>query len=228
MHLYENEERSVHTWNAVDVEIGGHLQHGYVIGLEETENTPARAIVDFGCSTQQAVPVPYGKIWDCSLYRSTKRCRGAAVEVLLHDGPDRPWTWCPAKMLISGFRDLDSAAMVEVITDGQRRRELLRRRQIRDLCSTAVRKGLLSADHFVMQTCRVPNGYWTLPSAESALLLREVERMFAVRLVTVLSQKMHFVRRRQNECLRDEDLAMMFEKRPTMFCLLRSVTQGNP
>ncbi|XP_055353136.1 uncharacterized protein LOC129599030 [Paramacrobiotus metropolitanus] len=212
MHLYENADRSVYAWNAVDGEIDGRLQHGFVVGLEENGITPPRLIVDFGCPTQEAMPVEYGKIWDCSTYRPTRAREGAAVEALLHDGADRPWKWYPAKMLIPKFKHLDNVALVEVVTGGQTRREMLPRRQIRNRSGIAAKKDLLPVGHFILQTCHVPNGYWTRPFPETTLLLREVERKFKVRLIKVFSQQILFVGRCQEAPLQDEDVARVFEK----------------
>ncbi|XP_055342604.1 uncharacterized protein LOC129591073 [Paramacrobiotus metropolitanus] len=215
MHLYENDKQPLYTWNAVDVEIGGLLQHGYVVGLEEkSENdlTPPRLIVNFGCPAQQAVIVEYGKIWDCSTHRSIRRRAVTDVEGLLHDGTHRVWKWHPGKTTVPRFDEVDGVTLVEVTMDGQCRRELIPYRQIRD----PIQRQLLPDDHFVMQTCRVPNGYWTLQSSASASLLREVERKFYLRFFKVLSQEMHFVRRRQNRTLRhmslDADLASVLER----------------
>ncbi|XP_055357610.1 uncharacterized protein LOC129602580 [Paramacrobiotus metropolitanus] len=214
MYLCENAD-GVRTWNAVDVEVDGMLQHGYVIGLEdmlENDSTPPRLIVDFGCPSQQAVLVPYGKILDCSVSKFCNAREGDDVEVLLHDGPGRPWKWYPGKMLIRGFQLLPWGALVELRRDGQVCRELLPRQQIRDVSSEAVKPIPLPAGHFVVQTWGVPNGYWALEQSASAMLLRKVEREFSLRFVKVLSQEMHYVRRRQEAPFSTENVAASFER----------------
>ncbi|XP_055336639.1 uncharacterized protein LOC129587047 [Paramacrobiotus metropolitanus] len=201
MYLYENPERSVYAWNAVDVEIDGQLQHGYVVGLKEEDSTPPRLIVDFGCPQQQAVLVPYGKIFDCSNDRYCHAGKGTAVEVLLHDGPQRPWRWFPGTMLVPDFQHLYQVVLVEVALAGQSRRELVPRQQIRDAPGEAAQRTPLTADQFVIRTCRVPSGYWIMDRSRAAWLLRHLEKTLKLRLVTILSQKMHSVRRRPDPSL---------------------------
>ncbi|XP_055349063.1 uncharacterized protein LOC129595953 [Paramacrobiotus metropolitanus] len=216
MHIYEDTERSVDDWNSVDVEIDGQLQHGHVIGLEEKPrngNTPLRLIVDFGGPSQQAVLVEYGKIWDCSAHRSTRVHEGDEVEVLLHEGRDRPWKWYRGKMLIRRFNQLYHMALVEVMVNGQSRRELLPWQQIRDRAGEAVKPQPIAAGHFVMRTCSVPNGFWTLQPSVASWLLRRMQFHLHLQFVKVLSQEMHclMVRRRPEGPLRDEDVAANFE-----------------
>ncbi|XP_055351420.1 uncharacterized protein LOC129597743 [Paramacrobiotus metropolitanus] len=212
MHLYENAERSVYAWNAVDVEINGRVQHGHVVGVEKKGS---RVIVDFGCPTQEAVAMECGKAIDCSRCEYQDSRRGDEVEVLLHDGPGRPWTWYPGRMLIPEFRPLYSVQLVEVLVAGQWRRELLPGDQIRD---PPLRNCLMPWD-FVTETCSVPSGFWTLERSASALLLRKIEHELRVRFIKVLSWKMRYVRREVGH-VSDEDVAAVFERerRNLAFC----------
>ncbi|XP_055353871.1 uncharacterized protein LOC129599614 [Paramacrobiotus metropolitanus] len=226
MHFYENTARSVLAWNSTDVEIDGQLQHGYVVGLEEDHGAPPRLYIDFGCPSQQAVLVPYEKTWDC--FRHVFNCprMGGAVEVLLHEGPQRPWKWYPGKLLISSFKQLQHVAWVEVLMDGKCFRELVPQRQIRQTPGEAVKPGRLPADHFVMQTCKVPNGYWALPPSLSAFLLRQVEQELGVRCFKVLSQKM-LVLRFSHKILEDEHLETVFERAKTKHELCHALPAEN-
>ncbi|XP_055355574.1 uncharacterized protein LOC129600925 [Paramacrobiotus metropolitanus] len=211
MHLYEDTGRLVYAWNAVDVEMKGGLQHGHVIGLDENDNAPPRLLVDFGCPTQPAVLVPYGKIWECSSRRFTVLNKGTAVEALLHDGPH--WKWYPGKLLKPRFDDLEEMVLVEVLVDGQQRRELLPWLQVRGACAEAGRPGQIEAGHFVLQTCSVPDGYWILERSVAAWLLREVERMHQLRFVQVLSQTMLYLRCRRDMTWGGENMvAIEFER----------------
>ncbi|XP_055330300.1 uncharacterized protein LOC129582726 [Paramacrobiotus metropolitanus] len=198
MYLYENDERSVYAWNSVDVEINGLLQHGHVIGLEEKsegDSTPPRVIVDFGCPSQQSVAVGFGKIWDCSTEPYSIPCKGDKVEVLLQDGPHRPWAWYSGKVLIRKFKHLQHVALVDVMIGGAWRRELIPDRQIRDLTVRVLRAPPLATDHFVMRTCSVPHGYWILDRKPAAFMLRLMEKRFQLRFVKILSQTMLYLRR---------------------------------
>ncbi|XP_055330743.1 uncharacterized protein LOC129583068 isoform X2 [Paramacrobiotus metropolitanus] len=212
MLFYEDTGRSLYAWNAVDVEIDGRLRHGYVVGLEETESASPRLLVDLGCPTQEAVLVEYGKVWDCSRHVSSNASEGAVVEVLLYDGPH--WTWYPGIILIARFDELHEMALVEVLVDEQRRRELLPTNQIRDAADAwgqTARSGLLGAGEFVMQACNVPNGYWAMEPSAAAFLLKQVESRCNLRIVTVLSWTMHYLRRHGDLPLSDQVLATAFE-----------------
>ncbi|XP_055354807.1 uncharacterized protein LOC129600351 [Paramacrobiotus metropolitanus] len=112
-------------------------------------------------------------------------------------------------MMVPKFKEIHGVTLVEVTVGGQRRRELIPHRHIRDPSADVGKPELHPEDHFVMQTCSVPNGFW--PSSESAWLLRQVERRFAVRFFKVLSQEMQYVQRRHRRPLRKEDLAIVFE-----------------
>ncbi|XP_055355594.1 uncharacterized protein LOC129600936 [Paramacrobiotus metropolitanus] len=115
-------------------------------------------------------------------------------------------------MLIPAFDDMDEMAVVEVMVDGQWRRELLPWLQIRDACEEAARSGLLAAGHFVMETCSVPSGYWTLEPSVSAFLIRQLESRRQLRVVTVLSQTLRVLRRREDWILPGDTVAKFFEE----------------
>ncbi|XP_055348863.1 uncharacterized protein LOC129595779 [Paramacrobiotus metropolitanus] len=215
MHLYEDNERSVYAWNAVDVEIDGVLQHGHVIGLEEKsgdDSSPSRLIVDFGSPLQCCV-VGYGKIWDSSIERFADAGMGTVVEVLLHDGGDGVWKWYPGKMRCRWFRNLPDVSLVEVKMGGEHRRELVPDRQIRNSAGDGGQPQLVAADHFSIQSCGVPDGYWALQPSAAARLLKQVEREFHVLFTKVLSQTMLVLRRRQDPPLTAEDVARVFDRK---------------
>ncbi|XP_055351607.1 uncharacterized protein LOC129597926 [Paramacrobiotus metropolitanus] len=227
MHLYK---RAVYAWNAVDVEINGQLQHGYVIGLKEYDNDPPYLMIDFRWPVQQVVLVPYGRIWSCSTTQSSSPGTGADVEVLLRDGQNNLWKWYPGRMLIPCFQELDKVALVEVMIGGQCRRKLIPGQQIRVCSGDGIKPGLLSAGHFIKQMCSVPNGYWIMKPSWSAWLLRRVEREHNLRFFKILGRMMHYVRGSQGPSLTDEHLAVVFERerksRTARSYLLRSADNG--
>ncbi|XP_055344058.1 transmembrane protease serine 9-like [Paramacrobiotus metropolitanus] len=64
-----------------------------------------------------------------------------------------------------------------------------------------------------MQACRAPNGYWTLPPSESALLLHEVERKSYVRLVKADAEP----KRKQSLCAGERVLELPLEMLKDIF-----------
>ncbi|XP_055344561.1 uncharacterized protein LOC129592528 [Paramacrobiotus metropolitanus] len=211
----------MYQWNAVDVKVDGVLQHGFVVGLHKDPRMPPRLIVDFGCPGQQSVLVDHGKAFDCSTYPryTVYRVReGENVEVLLRDHPNRPRKWYPGKVLVRMFanQNLQDFIMVEVARAGYRSAELVFREQVRLPSSEEdLRQRMVQPGEFVMQTCRVPDGYWTewtRKPAEGASLLGQVENSFGVRFFNILSQSMHSVRRTQKPHVTDEDVAQEFKR----------------
>ncbi|XP_055357717.1 uncharacterized protein LOC129602655 [Paramacrobiotus metropolitanus] len=216
MYLYELQKvkRSLYAWNAVDVEIGGLLQYGHVIGLEETDGTTPRLIVDLGCPTQDAVLVKEGAIFDSSLRPTSKKRppTGEQVEVLIFEHKNGPWKWYPGKILIKSFLNLEKTALIEVEINGYRQRELLPEKQIRrPLSLDKQQQKRLQPGHFVLRTCRVPNGYWTLDRFVADALCRKVEKKFHLRFTRVLSQELHYVRRCNEPPMDDADVTKLFE-----------------
>ncbi|XP_055327938.1 uncharacterized protein LOC129581080 [Paramacrobiotus metropolitanus] len=203
MHLYENAERAMYAWNAVDVEVSGLLQHSHIIGLEEkpeNDNTPSHLIVDFGGPVEHFMLVESGTVLDCSNYRGKEPREVVTVWVLLHDSLNRSWKWYPGKLLTYRFKQLHNMALVEVMIGGQCRLELLPHRQIRESSGDVVKPELLPVAHFARQALDVPNGNWPLlSSADSASewLMGQVEQKLHLRVLTVPCQTKHYFRRRQ-------------------------------
>ncbi|XP_055353141.1 uncharacterized protein LOC129599034 [Paramacrobiotus metropolitanus] len=238
MYLYEDADRWVHTWNAVDVEIDGLRQHGLVVGLEENGSTPPRLLVDFECPTQRSVVVPHGKVWQCYPYPIGLVRNLRDVEALLHDGPHRPWTWYPGRVLIPYFEHRNEVSLVEVMVSGELRPELIPYRQIRDPGAEERFQGkLVAVDHLVIRTCDVSNGYWTLEPSVATWLLRRAEKRFDLRFTKVLNQQMHYVRLREESPMWwnefTGDVAGVFEKErnhPDYYYKLLEITKkrGKP
>ncbi|XP_055353863.1 uncharacterized protein LOC129599607 [Paramacrobiotus metropolitanus] len=207
MYLYEDGERSVYTWNAVDVEIDGLLQHGHVIGLEETPGSPPRLVVDFACPTQRSVPVEYERVVACSAdhYRLTPA--GSDVEVLLFEHPHRPWKWFPGTVLIDSFTYLSRCAkLVEVQTDGHGMRELLPRHQVRRPFSLEeIQQRRLQPGHFVLRTCGLPDGFWALKRSLTEQWIKELQHEFQLWVTSILSGEMHYLQQRDVRPLTAED-----------------------
>ncbi|XP_055353114.1 uncharacterized protein LOC129599020 [Paramacrobiotus metropolitanus] len=160
-HLYENGERSVYAWNAVDVEVDGLLQHGHVIDIQDADGREPQLIVNFGSPAHESVLVKYGKVFDCSsrsaderstygrpsqnVQRPKKRQHtgngtlldcfmldcAPAVQALLCERSDQPWRWFPAKLLLVRVEALKNFALVDITLAGQPIRELLPYSQIR-------------------------------------------------------------------------------------------------
>ncbi|XP_055352988.1 uncharacterized protein LOC129598926 [Paramacrobiotus metropolitanus] len=217
MYLYEDGTRSVQAWNAVDVEIDGLFQHGHIVGLEESVSIPPRLIIDFGCSTQQSVPVDNVKVFTFSTFPSFQP-RQEAVEVLLFDHPGRPWKWYPGKVLINSFANLRNHALVEVTVGGQHLRELLPNEQIRPVSSEKrLQRKRVQPGDFVMRTCRVPNGYWVLTECFASKLLRHIQRRFRVRFTYVFGQEMHYIQQHTKSPLEDATIAKVFERKKLEF-----------
>ncbi|XP_055356417.1 uncharacterized protein LOC129601573 [Paramacrobiotus metropolitanus] len=139
MFLFETDGRKINARNAVDVKIDGLLQHGFLLGREEKpgdDSTPPRLIVDFGCTSQRSVLVESGTVSAGYMDRYCHSDVGTVVQVLLREGPDRPWRWYPGKLLLRRFKRLKHVALVEVMVGGQCRRELIPNRQIWDRAAT--------------------------------------------------------------------------------------------
>ncbi|XP_055357107.1 uncharacterized protein LOC129602165 [Paramacrobiotus metropolitanus] len=97
--------------------------------------------------------------------------------------------------------------------DGQCRRELLPRRQIRLLEGYRNQREILPAGHFIINTCNVPNGYWVMRRSAAALLLQQIKKLFNLHFVNILSKKMYYLRRRRASSLWDGIAGREFEDR---------------
>ncbi|XP_055339134.1 uncharacterized protein LOC129588782 [Paramacrobiotus metropolitanus] len=197
MCLYEKELRCVCTWNSVDVEVDGQLQHGHVIGLENVKGTVPQLIVDYGCPEQRAVPVTYGRIFHCAgiqgigqrsvdfLFKQqgdtcpemSARANRIDVEVLFRTAPIHPRKWYPAKLLMSGFLYLRDFALVEVKLAGNRYRELLHLSQVRYPSSEEeMQRRILAPGMFVIRSKCFSEGYWIpLDPAVAVQFIRDTD-----------------------------------------------------
>ncbi|XP_055344449.1 uncharacterized protein LOC129592435 [Paramacrobiotus metropolitanus] len=224
MYLYNNGERSVCAWNAIDVKMHGFLQHGHVIGLEHGGDREGRLIVDFGCPEQRSVLVDCGQAFGCFThpgYSSTVRpLQGAVVEVLLFDRPDHPWKWYPGRILIDCFAHMRDYARVEVIMPEQRWVEIVPDKQIRlPLAENKRSRRRLASSDFQIRTCILPHGYWILQPCLVAKLIRAMEDRFSLRFTRVFSQEMHYIRRRAHGLIKDITITRFFEKKKREFVL---------
>ncbi|XP_055357042.1 uncharacterized protein LOC129602101 [Paramacrobiotus metropolitanus] len=223
MYWYDDAERSVYAWNAVDVEVNGLLQHGHVIGLDESDGDAPRLIVDFQCMAQRSVLMDHGKAYDCSRKGKsdkmpeplewTDRFSSAAagpghltVEVLLRAHSNQPWTWFPAKLLLFRFANR-KYAFAEAVLGEQRVREVLPVSQIRQPSKTeTLQKKLLPPGHFTIRTCSVPDGYWlTMEPAMPAMFRKDLQRECRIHLVSVRSHTLHYLQRSAEPPISDED-----------------------
>ncbi|XP_055351326.1 uncharacterized protein LOC129597701 [Paramacrobiotus metropolitanus] len=158
MHLYLENEYQINAWNAVDVAVDGQLQHGHVVNTADNG-----LIVDLHCTSQTAVFVEYGKIFDprgASHYIPGRSInQGTAIHALLQARPDRAWTWYHGRMVRSDFR-YGGYAWVEVSVEGITVTELLSLSQIRVPSSHDKLQGrVIERDEFVACTGRLPDGY---------------------------------------------------------------------
>ncbi|XP_055339317.1 uncharacterized protein LOC129588921 [Paramacrobiotus metropolitanus] len=233
MHLYERRSRSVYAWNAVDVLIEGQLRHGHVV------NTAANGLtVDLFCSTQEAVFVEFGKIFDSSDKSLQKRTclgwkdqflskpRNANVQVLLRAHPNRPWTWYPATVLITDFLSftLNDYAFVEAQLDGYTTRELLPPEQIRcvptreQMAEAVVKRG-----DFILQTWRHPEHLELIPSD----VIHDLERRFSVVVSSVSEAEMLYLEHRERHRPMEAMLSMTVN-RPAMLSKIANDGQQHP
>ncbi|XP_055339156.1 uncharacterized protein LOC129588798 [Paramacrobiotus metropolitanus] len=217
MHLYDNGIRSLYTWNSVDVELDGMLQHGYVIGLEDVNGVSPRMIVDFECPTHRSVPVEYGKVLDCSnklkVDEMWMRCSDASdIEVLMRDQPNRPWKWYPGKVLIPSFDGLPNYALVEVLLTNYKIRELLPHRQMRLPLSGGARQlRVLQTDHYVVLSSVFPKGCWNKLEPTMALQVRrEIQRIYWLHIVSVSGETLTYLQGRFEKSPPEEDMVKTF------------------
>ncbi|XP_055339194.1 uncharacterized protein LOC129588825 isoform X2 [Paramacrobiotus metropolitanus] len=234
MYLYENETRYVYSWNSVDVEMDGLLQHGHIIGLENVEGNAPRLIVDFGCPEQRAVPVDYGKIFDCSANHRTRenslkynfkhlkdKLSGALasandtndvdVEVLIRNHPSHPWKWYLGELLMLGLH-IKEWACVEVMLGCYRTRELLPQAQMRmPLAKAELRHRQLSPGVFVMRLCGVPEEYFLLDSAMQRQFLRELQEEHKLHIEYFCNSTIHYLQRTSARPVRYSTLKSMID-----------------
>ncbi|XP_055353861.1 uncharacterized protein LOC129599601 [Paramacrobiotus metropolitanus] len=239
MHFYEvwslwwkPSKRSLDIWNAVNVEVDGLLQLGHVVGLDTTGNLP-RLTIDFGCTTQHSVLVEYGKVFDFSdsspVIKTRKRefcCVPAGdeyedVQVLLRHQPDHPWKWYPAKLLVLEFEYLQEYALVEVLLEGQRVRELIPVQQIRAPSSREdLQRRMVRPIDFVIRSCNVPQGYWTTTELVRDLFREKLEEWRrkrahggeGLRILSVLSQTITYLQRGGESPVSDVDAVSLLKE----------------
>ncbi|XP_055339149.1 uncharacterized protein LOC129588791 [Paramacrobiotus metropolitanus] len=178
MHLYKGKNRSVYAFNAVDVEINGQLQHGFVVDVTDGEQNPQRLVNDFECAGQDPVLVEYGKVYDCSehvqenypgKWWSNEPAYPPEVEVLLRDHPDHPWKWYPGKILPCPPISRNVQVVVEAEVSGYRIREMLPYTQIRMLSTAEERqRRQLASGHFYIDTSAEQRYLTTIAREESA------------------------------------------------------------
>ncbi|XP_055351930.1 uncharacterized protein LOC129598179 isoform X1 [Paramacrobiotus metropolitanus] len=235
MHFYEVEKRwhqsptrRVYAWNAVDVPMNGLLQHGHVIGLEDTADAAPRLIVDFACPAQNAVLVEWGTVFACSDQRGAEEqwtnqlltaknqfCSDPAdVQLLLRTHPGGPWAWFPGKLLIAGFEphaenntEARHYALVEVLLAGQRIREILPRSQIRVPPSEEeLQRRVLKPGHFVHRTCTASAEYWAHPWPHRRRWFRyALEERHRLRWLSFVDNEITFLQRTTESPVVDAD-----------------------
>ncbi|XP_055349946.1 uncharacterized protein LOC129596637 [Paramacrobiotus metropolitanus] len=142
----------VTAWNAVDVLVDGLLQHGHVINVAE-----GGLIIDFGCATQRAQFVEYGRIFNGQYKDNWKDDM-----LVLLPRTDGAWVWYPGQVVSLGDCDYDGAQCVEVQRPHGPVRELVHWPQLRAPPTKEDLEGMLrvAPGDFVIRSCPLPGAYW--------------------------------------------------------------------
>ncbi|XP_055349886.1 uncharacterized protein LOC129596584 [Paramacrobiotus metropolitanus] len=157
------EEGWVYGWNAVDVRIDGHLQHGDVINV-----APGGLIVDFHCASQRAHFVAYGLVFHCPF---TKHNLKPDKQALLRRYPDGAWIWYPGRVVERLRFSSDDAQLLDMQLPEGTVRQVVPLHQLRTAPSDAVLEKLcVGQDHFVIRSCPLPGGFWS----DGSQLRREI------------------------------------------------------
>ncbi|XP_055334165.1 uncharacterized protein LOC129585489 [Paramacrobiotus metropolitanus] len=199
MLVYNDEERPLLAWNAVDVRIKGKLKHGHVIDVAE-----GGLIVDFGCDDQRAKFIQFRRIskqpedsvenyiFD-SFFPYFRRPKDDA-QVLLRSPATGAWIWYPGKVVALGGYRSEFADFVEVqMPDGRTIRELMPIDQVR-LPLADMDYVRVYEDQFVIGSCTLPwvswedESYWL-----QEVFKRELNGRFGVLCMSLLGSTVRYL-----------------------------------
>ncbi|XP_055340979.1 uncharacterized protein LOC129590031 [Paramacrobiotus metropolitanus] len=167
MHLHGDDDYPLLAWNAVDVLVDGHLQHGYVINKAQ-----GGLIIDFRCSAQRAQLIEYGRIFRLTTFSSlTENVPRTAVQVLLRRPPDGALIWYSGTVVSLGSYSNDAFETVQVQLPHGTVQEWVLRGQLCPLSSVVnLEKGRVEEKHFVLRSCHLPAAF----CADGSPLLGEI------------------------------------------------------
>ncbi|XP_055349881.1 uncharacterized protein LOC129596578 [Paramacrobiotus metropolitanus] len=201
------EEGSVHGWNAVDVRVDDHLQHGDVINV-----APGGLIIDFRCAKQRALFVEFDRVYHSP--HSTQHSFQPEKQALLRRYPDGAWIWYTGRVVNMWRFSSDSAQLLDVELPAGAVRQVVHFHQVRTIPSEADWEELrVGNDDFVIRSCQLPAAFL----AEGSELRRELFQCrlnyrYQVVCTSVLSQTVVYLQRQNKAPLTADQVDGIFKQ----------------